>query len=234
MVSREGRGLSTNHDDSPTSAVSPEGPPVGGPAFWRDLYARGDDRWELGRPSPSLDAHLARSAPPPGRVAVLGCGRGHDGRLLARRGYRVWGFDFAPEPLQAARELALREGLDVAFEQRDIFTLAGSHAAFFDGIWEYTCFCAIDPAKRAAYADLVPRLLRPGGFFLACFFPMVPAPPAEPSGPPFPVTEAEVRRLFDPRFEFVEAYVPAASPEGREGREWMVFARLRSGHWPRA
>jgi methyl halide transferase len=205
---------------------------VGEPAFWRDLYTRGEDRWDLGRPSPALEAHLARSAPPPGRVAVLGCGRGHDCRLLARHGYQVWGFDFTPEPLAAARALAQREGLDVRFEERDIFTLAESYPAFFDAIWEYTCFCAIDPARRGAYADLVPRLLRPGGFFLAAFFPMVGAPsaesPPEPSGPPFPVTEAEVRRLFEPRFQFLEAYVPTASAEGRQDREWMVFARLRA------
>src|SRR5262245_3357643 len=204
------------------------GPSVGQAAFWRDLYARGEDRWDLGRPSPALEAHLTRSAPPPGRVAVLGCGRGHDCRLLARHGYQVWGFDFTPEPLEAARALARREGLDVRFEERDIFTLAENHPAFFDGVWEYTCFCAIDPARRAVYADLVARLLRPGGFLLAAFFPMGGEPPAEPSGPPFPVTEAEVRRLFEPRFEFLEAYVPTTSPEGRQDREWMVFARLRA------
>ena len=220
-----------------TSGGRPTTPPVGDPAFWRDLYARGQDGWDLGRPSPSLEAHLAHERPPGRRVAVPGCGRGHDARLWARAGFEVWGFDFAPEPLTAARALAEREGLSVAFEQRDIFELASDYGAFFDGLWEYTCFCAIDPARRDDYAELAARLLRPGGWLLACFFPMTPGGPAapgtpgaaeRPAGPPFPVTEAEVRRLFEPRFELIDAYLPAGSPEARRGREWMVFARRLS------
>jgi SAM-dependent methyltransferase len=205
-------------------------PPVGDPAFWRDLYARGQDGWELGRPSPSLEAHLAREQPPRGRVAVPGCGRGHDARLWARQGYEVWGFDFAPEPLASARALADEAGVTVTFEQRDIFGLADDYTAFFDGLWEYTCFCAIDPGRRAEYATLAARLLRPGGWLLACFFPMAGADPAAPpaAGPPFPVTEVEVRRLLTSHFELVDAYIPAVSPEARRGREWMVLARRSS------
>jgi hypothetical protein len=214
-------------------------PPVSDPGFWRDLYARGQDGWDLGHPSPSLEAHLARTPPPRGRVAVPGCGRGHDARLWAGSGFEVWGFDFLAEPLAAARTLAEREDLTVTFEQRDIFGLAADYSGFFDGVWEYTCYCAIDPARRPEYAALTARLLRPGGWLLACFFPMTPdgpvtagsadsplVPAARP-GPPFPVVEAEVRRLFEPHFELVETYVPAASPEARQGREWMVLARRR-------
>mgnify|MGYP001616962191 CR=1 FL=1 len=32
-----------------------------------------------------------------GRVAVLGCGRGHDARAFAARGHEVIGYDFAEE-----------------------------------------------------------------------------------------------------------------------------------------
>jgi hypothetical protein len=50
----------------------------------------------------------------------------------------------------------------------------------------------------------------------------------KPGGPPFAVSEAEVRALLAAsRFEIVEDYVPFASPEGRQGREWMMLARLR-------
>ena len=200
------------------------GPTVSDAAFWQSLYGQGSDRWELGRPSPSLAADLARRPLPPGAVAVPGCGRGHDARLLARRGHRVFGFDFVPDVLVAARERALRERLDVAFEDRDVFGLARAYPGFFDGIWEYTCYCAIDPARRAEYVDVLAAILKPGGWLLACFFPMGD----KPGGPPFAVSEAEVRALLAAsRFEIVEDYVPFASPEGRQGREWMVRARLR-------
>ena len=123
-------------------------PTVSDTAFWQDLYGRGSDRWELGRPSPSLGAHLARRPPPRGTVAVPGCGRGHDARLLARHGYRVFGFDFVPEVIRAVRSRAERERADVTFEERDVFGLAETYSRSFDGVWEYTCFCAIDPARR--------------------------------------------------------------------------------------
>jgi SAM-dependent methyltransferase len=197
---------------------------VSDPAFWQGLYDQGSDRWELGRPNPSLGAHLARHPPSPGVVAVPGCGRGHDARFLARRGYSVFGFDFVPEVVRAARELAQREGVDVTFEERDVFGLAETYARFFDGVWEYTSFCAIDPARRAEYVEVLAGILRPRGWLLACFFPMG----ERAGGPPFAVSEAEVRGLLARRFELIEDYVPFASPEGRQGKEWLVSARLRA------
>ena len=200
------------------------GEPVSDAAFWQGLYAQGSDRWELGRASPALGAQLARRAPPQGTVAVPGCGRGHDARLLARRGYRVFGFDFVPEVLRAARERAAREGVDVTFEDRDVFDLARAYPGSFDGVWEYTCYCAIDPARRAEYVEVLAAILKPGGWLLACFFPVG----EKPGGPPFAVSEAEVRQLLaGAGFELVEDYVPVASPDGRQGHEWMVSARLR-------
>jgi methyl halide transferase len=145
------------------------GPTVSDAAFWQGLYDQGSDRWELGRPNPSLGAHLARRPPPRGTVAVPGCGRGHDARLLARHGYQVFGFDFVPEVTRAARELAEREWADITFEDRDVFGLAETYPRFFDGVWEYTCFCAIDPARRAEYVEVLARILKPGGWLLACF-----------------------------------------------------------------
>lgn len=199
-------------------------PDPGSAAFWQGLYDRGSDRWELGRPTPSLAAQLERRPLARGTVAVPGCGRGHDARLLAREGYRVIGFDFVPAVLRVARELAAAEGVDVTFEDLDVFALARSHPRFFDGIWEYTCYCAIDPARRAEYVEILAAILKPGGWLLACFFPMGD----KPGGPPFGVSEAEVRRLLaGAGFELVEDYVPAVSPDGRQSREWMVSARLR-------
>ncbi|MFQ5521475.1 MAG: class I SAM-dependent methyltransferase [Candidatus Methylomirabilia bacterium] len=195
---------------------------VNKPAFWDGLYERGGDRWELRREAPPLAEYLRRAPPPRGKVAVLGCGRGHDARLFARLGYRVWGFDFAARAIQDARALAEREDLEIVFEQRDVFDLAEHYAGFFDGIWEYTCFCAVDPKRRTEYVRLVRALLKPDGWLLACFWPLGPGR----DGPPFPVTKAEARGLFTPTFVFLEAYVPADSARGR--LEWMVMARPRA------
>jgi SAM-dependent methyltransferase len=198
-------------------------PTVNDAAFWRSLYAQGGDRWELGGPSPSLEAHLARRPLPPGVVAVPGCGRGHDARLLARLGHHVLAFDFVADTLRVARELAERDDSPVTFEERDVFGLAAVYPAIFDGVWEYTCFCAIDPRRRPEYVDVLAAILKPGGWILACFFPMGD----KPGGPPFAVNEGEVRELLALSFELVEDYIPTVSPENRQSREWMVLARRR-------
>src|SRR5439155_15356587 len=91
------------------------------------------------------------TAPAPGRVAVPGCGRGRDVRFLSRPGYSAVGFDFSAAAVAAARELAKTDNGSEEFVERDIFTLAGDYGRAFDGIWEYTCFCAIDPQRRAEY-----------------------------------------------------------------------------------
>ncbi len=197
---------------------------VNEPAFWQDLYERHEDGWELGQPAPPLADYLKRTPPPRGRVAVLGCGRGHDCRLLAKAGYQVWGFDFASQAIQEAKALAKQEAFDIVFEQRDIFDLVPECQGFFDGIWEYTCFCAVDPARRSEYVRLVRGLLKPDGWFLACFYPLREGT----DGPPFPTSKGEIRRLFAPHFIFVEAWEPEASVERRRGFEWMVLARPKA------
>ena len=213
--------------------------PVSTPAFWEGLYAEGQDGWELGEPSPVLGAWLAgggrfaisggrEMAPalpqpaddPRPRIAVPGCGRGHDVRLLARQGYRAVGFDFAAAAVAEARGLASAEGVETAFEQRDIFTLVRDHREAFDGVWEYTCFCAIDPARRADYVDVLRTILKRGGTLLACFYPLREGD----DGPPFPVARDEVERLLAPHFTIEESGAPAASVERRRGLEWMVRA----------
>jgi methyl halide transferase len=194
---------------------------VSAPDFWEGLYATGNDGWDLGQPSPPLVDVVERTPPPRGRVAVLGCGRGHDARFLAAHGYEVVGYDFSAAALTAARALARHDRVPIAFEQRDIFTLGGDAAHAFDGVWEYTCYCAIDPARRDEYARTVAAIVRPGGWLLACFFPLRPVS----AGPPFPVSRAEVRRRFTPAFRLERAQPPLRSARGRLGREWLVFAR---------
>jgi hypothetical protein len=194
---------------------------VSAPEFWEDLYALRGDGWELGQPAPPLVACVEATPPPRGRVAVPGCGRGHDARYLHTQGYEAIGFDFAPRAIAAARALARMDGNGAAFEQRDIFTLGGAYPRAFDGVWEYTCFCAIDPRRRGEYVRTMAAIVKPGGWFLACFYPMR----RRGAGPPYPVAERDVRRLLAPAFRIERAGRPLRSPRQRLGQEWMVFAR---------
>ena len=201
--------------------------PVSAAAYWEGLYAERQDGWELGEPAPALEGWLAsgRAFAPGARVAVPGCGRGHDARLLARHGCAVTGFDFAEVAVTEARQLAARERLAAAFEQRDVFTLAADYGGAFDAAWEYTCFCAIDPDRRAEYARVLHDILKPEGALLACFYPLKEGT----DGPPFPVSLPDIESALGPFFNIVEAGPPPASPERRRGLEWLVRAKRLAG-----
>jgi SAM-dependent methyltransferase len=201
--------------------------PVSAAAYWEGLYAERQDGWELGEAAPSLRACLASDRPftPGARVAVPGCGRGHDARLLARHGFAVTGFDFAEAAVVEARQLAAREQIAAAFVRRDVFTLASDHRGLFDGVWEYTCFCAIDPDRREEYARVLHDILKPGGTLVACFYPLREGT----DGPPFPVSRQGIEAALGPVFRIVEAGPPTASPERRRGLEWLVRAERRPG-----
>ena len=176
-----------------------------------------------GQPAP-------RNAAAGARIAVPGAGRGHDARLLARRGYRVTAFDFAEAAVVEARRLAAAEAVELAVEQRDVFALAHVHAGAFDGVWEYTCFCAIDPDRRDEYARVLHAILRPGGLLLACFFPLRDGT----DGPPFPVSRGDIERVLAGRFTVLEAGPPPRSVERRRGLEWLVRARKEPSGGPGA
>ena len=208
--------------------MDPARPPVSAPEFWQGLYAAGQDGGALGAPAPALETWLDEG----GRFAArTGSARAHAvparprprRPLLARRGYRVWGFDWAPTAIDEATRLAAADGVDPTFEARDIFTLAETHGGFFDAVWEYTCFCAIDPARRQEYIRVVRSLLRPGGLLLACFYPLREGT----DGPPFPVSREEIERVLAPGFVVRSAQAPARSVERRRGLEWLVLAERK-------
>ncbi|HEX9105131.1 MAG TPA: methyltransferase domain-containing protein, partial [Polyangia bacterium] len=90
------------------------------PQFWRDKYAQAKQGWELGRPAPPLERWFAAHPPTGKRALVVGCGRGHEARMLARAGAHVVAVDFAPEALAEAQALAEREAVAVDFRLRDL------------------------------------------------------------------------------------------------------------------
>jgi SAM-dependent methyltransferase len=160
-------------------------------------------------------------------MLVLGSGRGHDALLFAAHGFDVHGIDFAPSAVAAATAAAEARGLSecARFEQRDMFALPLSYREAFDYVLEHTCFAAIDPRLNEEYAALIPRLLRPGGLFLALFFAH-----RRPGGPPYATTIEAVRRQFAPRLEILRLETAQHSVPARMGRE--LFAVMRKAPGP--
>jgi SAM-dependent methyltransferase len=192
------------------------------PDKWEADYQRGTDRWDLGRPNPVLKRLADSGRFEPGRMLVPGAGRGHDAREFARRGFQVTAVDFSPSAVREMQRLAAPEA-PVEILHKDLFALPGEFDLAFDYLLEYTCFCAIDPARRAEYADLVQRLLKPGGLFINLAFPL----DGREGGPPFAVSESEIIGLFEPRgFELIAQEVPTDSiAQRRAAEKLLVFKK---------
>jgi len=192
--------------------------------FWEGRYQEGSDRWDLGQPAPPFVRLLqSNQAPSPGRMAVLGSGRGHDALLFAAHGFEVIGFDFAPSAVSDARIAAQQLGYDSAqFLQRDIFGLAEEFANSFDYVLEHTCFCAILPVQRTEYLRLVQQILKPGGEVIGLFWAH-----ERPNGPPFGIAVTDLKQQLEQTFVIQSLHLAEDSVEGRRNEEYLIRFQRR-------
>ncbi len=195
---------------------------VNSPEKWEADYRGGTDGWDLGRPNPVLRRIAQSRRFAPGRMLVPGAGRGHDAREFARHGFQVTAVDFSPTAVREMKRLADPEA-PVEVVQTDLFALPRQLNETFDYVLEYTCFCAIDPKRRSQYADLVDRLLKPGGIFIDLAFPL----DGRAGGPPFATTEKEILGLLQPRgFQLVSQEMPVDSiPARRQAERLLIFRK---------
>lgn len=185
------------------------------PAFWDHIYREDSGSWELGRPTPPLAGRLAADPPVGQRALVVGCGRGHEARLLAELGARVTAVDLADAAITSARA-ATPSHLDIDFRVADLFALPGRPDRF-DLVLEHCCFCAIEPRRRGEYVDAVADLLVPGGRLVGLFFAH-----GRPGGPPYTITADELRAAFAPRFAIDELAITGDSVLLRLGEELLA------------
>ncbi|MBU3665368.1 MAG: methyltransferase domain-containing protein [Chthoniobacterales bacterium] len=182
---------------------------------WNRRYEEGDTPWEKGVAHPVLGGMLARGVLD-GRVLVPGCGTGHDVRELSRFGLAPVGLDVAPLAIERARAHA--PAGEESYQLGDLFDPHDEWLGAFDGVFEHTCFCAIDPARRADYVRAVSSVLKPGGRLLAVFY-------ADPDnggeGPPFGCTRGELDALFGENFRLLEEHFEIPTYPEREGRELL-------------
>lgn len=195
---------------------------------WNARYKAGDTPWEKGAAGPPLLELLGKTERKiwgSGMTLVPGCGTGHDVRALAAAGITAVGLDLAQEAIERAgnypqisdESYQLGNFLDPDFEMGNAVS----------AIWEHTCYCAIDPSSRPAYAAACARLLKSGGHLIGVFFLTPQGPGEEDQGPPFNASIAELDERFAPWFDRVDAWAPEHTYPGREGKEWLAIYRKR-------
>lgn len=176
--------------------------------FWEERYLSSNIPWDIGEAAPAFIKYFSNSfqqqATAISKIAVLGCGRGHDAFYLAKiNNLEIYGFDFSESAINFCNETKSKKNLNnIHFYQTDFFNLTGEKkwGGFFDLVIEHTSLCAIDPLRRNEYADLIKYLLKPNGKLIGLFFIRSIAL----GGPPFGSTEEGIRELFKNDFLEVE------------------------------
>lgn len=184
---------------------------------WEERYRKGDTPWEKGAAHPALVEWIAQHKPK-GRVLIPGCGAGHEVRAFASAGAKPIGLDISQTGVRYAQSFP-REGNE-EYVQGDFLNLPDDWKDSFDIVFEHTCFCAIYPEGRPAYANSVFHALRPGGLFVAIFY----MNPRVDEGPPFGSTARELDILFA-KLSLVSEQRDLPTHEGREGRELLRVFR---------
>ena len=191
---------------------------VNSSGFWDKLYKTDQFPWDLGGPTPVFRRLAESQTLEQGTMLVLGAGRGHDARLFARHGFQVTAVDFSAEAVAAMRELDNPQ-FPIEIVQADFFSLPPAWNNRFDYILDYTSFCAVLPDRRPEYANLVARLLKPGGNYIMLAFPIG----RRSGGPPYVVQPDAIVALYAERgFVLLQREAPADSVPGRKGYEELL------------
>ena len=178
------------------------------PDFWHQRWQENQIGFHQDKPTPLLLKHWAAIGMPVGAtVFVPLAGKSLDMVWFASQGYRVLGIELSP---LAIRQFITEHGIvpevreskygthylagNVEIIQGDVFDLDAAALADSSVVFDRAALIALPPDLRRRYVDEVYALLPSGcrGLLITLEY-----PPHEKQGPPFTVTEAEVRGLFE-------------------------------------
>ncbi len=190
--------------------------------YWADIYkTETNPNWNLDQPAEALKDMLPRLKLPKSRILVLGAGEGHDAALFAQAGHMVTAVDFSKEAI--ARGKIKYAGLDnLHFYENNIFHIPQDWNQSFDVVVEHTCFCAIPPDQRNELIRLWRRMLHEEGQLMGVFFTM-----EKRVGPPYGMTEWELRKRLQDYFQFLFWGRWRQSIPQRQARELFVLAKKK-------
>lgn len=186
--------------------------------FWDERYLSGETPWDYHGVQPEFSRYL-REQTSPLRLLIPGCGTSHDLRLALACGHDPIGLDLSAAAVALARsEIAASEAWRVT--EDDFFT-APLESGSFDVVFERTFLCAIPPELRAAYAQKVWTLLKPGGRLVGFFL-----YGEEPDPPPYPMAEGEDQTLLGPLFTRIQSEPSEAPLPFFVGMErWQIWKK---------
>lgn len=199
------------------------------PEFWHQRWQRGETGWHLAGINLHLQEHWPRLGVGAGeRVLVPLCGKSLDLLWLAGEGHQVLGVELSPIAVEGLfRDNGLTpEVVDEPPFRRyrldeievlcgDFFDLDRAHLGEVAAVYDRASLIALPPELRPPYVTHLRGLIRPA---TRCLLVTLDYDQTQMAGPPFAVAEAEVRSLFETRFDIhrlAELDVLAESPNFR-------------------
>ena len=213
--------------------------------FWQERW----ERAEIGFHKQAIDIHLQQywkrlELQAAQRVFVPLCGKSLDMLWLAGEGHPVIGVELSPLAVEAffdENKLLPQRFQQGAFEvweadeirilNGNIFDLEPSHVSDCAGVYERASLIALPPAMRESYVRHLDSIL-PSGIqvlLVTMEYDQVLRP-----GPPFAVSETEVRTLYEPAYEVevlnIHDALPKESPFRKQGltelhEKWYRLSR---------
>jgi SAM-dependent methyltransferase len=133
--------------------------------FWQRRFLQQQTPWDRNAPGPQIAAWLSDGTIRAGlRIAVPGCGSGHDVLALAQAGCDVSAIDYAGAAVALTQARLAANNAQARVTQADVLTWQPD--APLDAVYEQTCWCALHPDHWSAYAAQLHAWLRPGGALL--------------------------------------------------------------------
>lgn len=177
--------------------------------FWIKAWEEGRTRFNQNDFHPKLLEFFPRFNPRPGqRVLVPLCGKSVDLMWLQSLGIKVHGVELYEK---AVTEFFSENNLQVEIEDRppfkvythekvaiscgDYFRLSEENA--YDFVYDRAALVALPESMRKEYVRVTARALKPGGRYLLVVYEYEQK---EFEGPPFSVSEKEVRALYGEEF----------------------------------
>jgi ubiquinone/menaquinone biosynthesis C-methylase UbiE len=127
--------------------------------------------WDSGVTPPELFEFI--QSHPAARAIDIGCGTGTNVITLAKTGWQVTGFDFAPRAIQIAKRKIKKSNVQAVLFTDDA-TRMKKVTGQFDLALDLGCFHSLE--NKADYLTQLDRILTPNGFWLMYGF-LAPAVP---------------------------------------------------------
>ncbi|MCX7626823.1 MAG: thiopurine S-methyltransferase [Methylophilaceae bacterium] len=177
------------------------------PDFWHERWKNN----QIGFHQHAINAHLRRFWPtlgafPRSRAFVPLCGKSRDMVWLRDQGFEVIGVELSPLAVEAffaengleatvtpRRDLTLYQAPGITLYCGDFFALNPTDLEMVGAVFDRAALIALPPEMRPGYARHMLKLLPPGARILLVTFEY---DQREMPGPPFSVSENEVRKLF--------------------------------------